>query len=304
MWQSRPARIGAHRGREHLVRLLSRGLCMAAMLFALAAQPTIATAEPPHDSLLAAVNAYRDSRGLATVGASPTLQAAAQFMADDVALHGPPAIPHRSTDGRTARQRMTDAGYPVSQAFTSEIIAWGAPTADGAMRLWLNSPPHWAELNDGRYRAAGLGVACAGAFPCVWVVTFGSVVDAVYADYHASFYGESSFPTVAPGQTSEWVIAFTNTGQTGWDLSQRTAVRLGTWSPQDAPSMLASPAWIAPNRPAEQTTTWVGPGEQAWFRVRLQAPTAPGMYRLYLRPVIDGIEWLENAGAYVDVNVR
>ena len=132
---------------------------MAAMLLAFAVQANPASAEPLHESLLAAVNAYRASRGLATVVASPTLQAAAQFMADDVAEHGPPAIPHRSTDGRTARQRMTDGGYPVSQAFTSEIIAWGASGVDGAMRLWLNSPPHWAELNDGRYRAAGLGVA-------------------------------------------------------------------------------------------------------------------------------------------------
>ena len=276
------------------------------MLFALGAQSSAANAEPLHDWLLAAVNAYRASRGLATVVASPILQAAAQFMADDVAQHGPPAVPHRSTDGRTARQRMTDAGYPVNEAFTSEIIAWGAPNVDGAMRLWLNSPPHWAELNDGRYRAAGLGVACGGTFPCVWVVTFGSLVDQTYSApaYHATFYAESPFPTVARGQTGEWVIAFTNSGTTGWDLSKATAVRLGTWSPQDAPSMLATPAWVAANRPAQQTTTWVGPGQQAWFRVQIQAPTAPGVYRLYLRPVIDGVEWLENVGAYVDVSVR
>jgi len=280
---------------------------MAAALLAFAAQSTAASAEPLHDSLLAAVNAYRASRGLATVVASPTLQAAAQFMADDIAQHGPPAVPHQSTDGRTARQRMADAGYPVSQAFTSEIIAWGAPTADGAMRLWLNSPPHWAELNDGRYRAAGLGVACGGAYPCVWVVTFGSLVDQTYPaapEYHTTFYAQSAYPTIAAGQTAEWVIAFTNTGRTGWDTSSATALRLGTWSPQDAPSMLATTGWIAANRPAEQTTTWVGPGQQAWFRVQLQAPTAPGTYRLYVRPVIDGVEWLENAGAYVDVTVR
>src|SRR5437879_13624669 len=102
------------------------------MLFAFAAQSTTATAEPLHDSLLAAVNAYRASRGLATVVASPTLQAAAQFMADDIAQHGPPAIPHRSTDGRTARQRMSDAGYPVSQTFTSENNARGKLGVDGA----------------------------------------------------------------------------------------------------------------------------------------------------------------------------
>lgn len=279
---------------------------MAALCFTFVAQSMAASAEPIHDSLLAAVNAYRVSRGLATVVASPTLMAAAQFMANDFAAHGPPAVPHRSSDGRTARQRMADAGYPVGESFESEIIAWGSTTVEGAMRLWINSPPHWAELNDGRYRAAGLGVSCAGTFPCVWVVTFGSIVDQTYsvAEYHTEFFAQSEYPTVAPGQSAEWVIAFTNTGNAGWDLSKATAVRLGTWSPQDGPSMLAAPTWIAPNRPAEQTTTWVGPGQQAWFRVQLQAPTAPGNYRLYVRPVIDGVEWLENVGAFVDVKVK
>ena len=288
------------------MRLLSRGLCLAAILLAFIAQPATASVAQQHDALLAGVNAYRASRGLATVVVSATLQAAAQFMADDVARYGPPAIPHRSSDGRTARQRMADAGYPVGQAFTSEIIAWGAPTVDGAIRLWHNSPPHWAELNDGRYRAAGLGVSCAGAFPCVWVVTFGSLVDQTrsLSQYHTAFYGQSPFPTVAPGQTAEWVIALTNTGTTGWGLGQATPLRLGTWSPQDAPSMLASPAWISPNRPAQQTTAWVGPGQQAWFRVQLQAPSTPGVYRLYVRPVIDGVQWLEDFGAYVEVSVR
>ncbi len=288
------------------MRLVSRGLCMAAILLAFIAQPAAANVEPQHQGLLAGVNAYRAARGLATVVVSPTLQAAAQFMADDVARHGPPAIPHRSTDGRTARQRMSDAGYPVSESFASEIIAWGAPSVDNALRLWHNSPPHWAELNDGRYRAAGLGVACGGVFPCVWVVTFGSIVDQAISlsPYHTAFYAQSPFPSVGPGQTAEWVIALTNTGTTGWDLGQSTGLRLGTWSPQDAPSMLASSAWIAPNRPAQQTTTWVGPGQQAWFRVLLHAPSTPGVYRLYVRPVIDGVQWLEDFGAYVDVRVR
>ena len=202
------------------------------------------------------------------------------------------------------KQRLTDAGYPVSDAFTSEIIAWGTTTVEGAIRLWHNSPPHWAELNDGRYRAAGFGVSCGGVFPCVWVVTFGAIVDRPSVpQYHAQFYAQSAYPTIAR-QTAEWVFAVTNAGTTGWDLRQATAVRLGTSSPQDAPSMLASPGWIAPNRPAQQTTTWVGPGQQAWFRVEIQAPSAPGVYRLYLRPVIDGVVWLENLGAYVEVNVR
>ena len=278
---------------------------MAALIVSFAAQSTAANANAQQDSLLAGVNSYRASRGLPTVVVSDTLQAAAQFMADDFVRNGVPAVAHRSSDGRMPSQRMSDAGYPVSEAYTSEIIAWGTLTVESAMRLWLDSPPHSAQLNDGRYRAAGLGVACGGVFPCVWVVTFGSIVDdARSAPHHSTFYAQSDYPTVAPGQTAVWVFAITNTGTTGWDVSRGTGVRLGTSSPLDTPSMLVSPEWIAPNRPAQQTTTWVGPGQQAWFRVQIQAPTAPGVYRLYVRPVIDDVAWLEDIGAYVDVSVR
>jgi hypothetical protein len=278
---------------------------MAALVVASLAQTMTATADSSQDALISSVNAYRAARGLATVVVSRTLQEAADFMAKDFADHGPPWIPHMSSDGRTARQRMADAGYPVGSTFVSEIIAWGAPTAQNAMTLWHNSAPHRAELNDGRYRAAGFGVACWGAFPCVWVVTFGALVDDVYAavDYHTTFHGQSAYPVLEPGQVGEWVVAFTNTGKTGWNLGNATDVRLGTWRPQDAPSQLATASWLAPNRPARQTTAWVGPGQQAWFRVELRAPAQPGTYRMYLRPVIDGVAWLEDAGVYVDVVV-
>jgi hypothetical protein len=284
----------------------ARGLTMAAIVLASFAQSIPASADEPQDALISSVNAYRDARGLATVVASRTLQVAAEFMANDVAEHGPPWTPHLSSDGRTARQRMADAGYPVSSTVVSEIIAWGAPTAESAMTIWHNSAAHRWELNDGRYRAAGFGVACWGAFPCVWVVTFGAIVDEVYApvDYHTTFHGQSSFPVLAPGQVGEWVVSLTNTGKTGWSQSDATDVRLGTWSPQDAPSHLATAAWLAPNRPARQTTAWVGPGQQAWFRVEVRAPVQAGTYRMYVRPVIDGVAWLEDVGAYVEVMVR
>ncbi|MDQ2951309.1 MAG: CAP domain-containing protein, partial [Chloroflexota bacterium] len=158
------------------MRRFTPSFATALLLLALIAQAIPANAASSNDALIVAVNAYRASRGLPTLVASPTLQAAAQFMAEDIASHGPPAVPHRSTDGRMPRQRLTDAGYPISST-TSEIVAWGATGAAGAMNLWLNSPPHLAQLNDGRFLAGGFGVACAGSYPCVWVVTFGSVVD-------------------------------------------------------------------------------------------------------------------------------
>lgn len=290
----------------HLRRL---GIAMLALV-ALLAQSMPARADAIHDSFAGSVNAYRASRGLPTVAVSPTLQKAAQWMAEDVATNGVPAVPHISSDGRTPQQRMADAGYPVSSARTSEIIAWGATTVAGAMNLWLNSAPHYAVLNDPQYVAAGFGVACWGTYPCVWVVDFGSVDDrasaasqALSSPFHAAFYAQSGWPTASPGQTVQWVVAFTNTGAAGW-LAGSTELHVGTNDPQDSLSALATSSWLDPNRPARQTTTWVGPGQQAWFVITLKAPSQPGTYRLYVRPVIDGVTWLEDAGAYVDLTVR
>ncbi len=295
------------------MRLRTFGIAMLTIV-ALLAQSVPARADALHDSLEQAVNSYRASRGLPTLTASPTLQAAAQFMAEDVATNGIPVIPHVSSDGRTPQQRLADAGYPVGSAITGEIIAWGATTAQGAMQLWLNSAPHYAMLNDGRFYAAGFGVACWGAYPCVWVVDFGSVIDATFGgasamsvppvpSYHAVFYTESAFPVASPGQTVQWTVAFTNTGSTGW-TSPATELHLGTNDPLNTSSVLATSSWLDANRPARQTTPYVGPGEQAWFIVTLHAPSQTGTYRLYVRPVIDGVSWLEDSGVYVDLVVK
>jgi hypothetical protein len=292
------------------MRVASNGLGLAVLIVSLLAQAVPASAEPLHDGLLSVVNAYRASRGLPTLVASQSLQAAAQFMAENVASFGPPAVPHRSTDGRSAPQRMADAGYPVGAAYTGEIIAWGAQDASAAMNLWLNSPPHKAALDDGHYRASGLGVACWGRYPCVWVVTFGSIVDQQFVaapaapSYHAAFGTQSAYPSASAGQTVQWVVAFTNTGATGWSTNGGSQLRLGTSHPLDTTSALSSGGWLSGNRPAQQTTTYVAPGQQAWFILELTAPSTPGTYRLYVRPVIDGVQWLEDAGAYVDLVVR
>lgn len=298
------------------MRVCRAGMLIVALFAALLAQSHSANATTNQDSIAQAVNSYRTSHGLPAVAASPTLQAAAQFMAEDMANHGVPNPPHYSSDGRGPVQRLADAGYPVNLYQIGEIIAWGSTTASGAMTLWLNSPTHLAVLNDPAYHAAGFGVACWGAFPCAWVIDFGAVADqsfaaaapapapaapviAVSPTYHAAFYAQSAFPSASPGGTAQFVIAFTNTGQAGWD-----AARLGTNHPQDAPSALVSSSWVAANRPAQQTTTYVAPGQQAWFVVNLTAPSTPGTYRLYIRPLIEGVTWLEDAGAYVDLVVQ
>ncbi len=90
---------------------------------------------------------------------------------------------------------------------------------------------------------------------------------------------------------------------------------LGTWKPepgQDMPSPLGgdgtngSPntAWPRYDRIALQPASYVGPGQVAWFEFTIQAPTVPGVYRLYLRPVIEGATWMEDYGVFWVVTVR
>lgn len=341
-----PQPIGGARAREMALRKVRyTAIVVAAFALSMSATARPSSAAVVNDALAQSVNSYRSSHGLPSLVTSPTLQAAAQWMAENVATYGPPATPHVSTDGRTSLQRMTQAGYPTNIAWSGEIIAWGSTSASGAVTLWMNSPTHLALLNDARWRAAGFGAACWGSNPCAWVVDFGSLIDStvtppapepvaaparpapparslqaaplaisappaipappasVAPSYHAAFYGESAYPVVPAGESARWVIAFTNTGNTGWSIDG-TGARLGTWNPQDAPSSYASSTWIATNRPAEQTTTYVAPGQQAWFVVNLTAPSLRGSYRLYVRPLIDGVTWLEDVGAYVDLVVR
>jgi len=89
---------------------------------------------------------------------------------------------------------------------------------------------------------------------------------------------------------------------------------LGTSGPepgQDRPSVLGgdgtngSPAtgWTRYDRPAVQPAAYVGPGQIAWFQFTVQAPSTPGVYRLALRPLIEGAQWMEDYGVFWYVTV-
>ncbi len=132
--------------------------------------------------------------------------------------------------------------------------------------------------------------------------------------HRAQFYGQSGYPTLCPGATSTATIAFHNSGSLGWYKSSAPAF-LGTWGPepgQDRPSILGgdgsagSPAtgWTAANRLAVQPADYVGPGQVAWFQFTVQAPTTPGVYKLGIRPLVEGKQWLEDYGVFWFVTVK
>ena len=128
---------------------------------------------------------------------------------------------------------------------------------------------------------------------------------------HAAFYGQSGYPTLCSGSTSVATVAFLNTGSLGWYGN----AYLGTWGPepgQDRASVLGgdgsagtpTTGWPRANRIAAQPAPYVGPGQVAWFQFTVQAPVTPGVYRLGLRPLLEGQQWLEDYGVFWYVTVK
>ena len=134
--------------------------------------------------------------------------------------------------------------------------------------------------------------------------------------FHAAWYGQSGYPTLCPGERSIATVAYYNSGSFGWVRGRMGEMAfLGTSDPipgRDQASqlggdgLLGSPAtgWPRYNRVAAQPADYVGPGQIAWFQFTVQAPTAPGSYVLYIRPVIEGATWMEDYGVYWLVTVK
>jgi len=133
--------------------------------------------------------------------------------------------------------------------------------------------------------------------------------------FHAAWYGQSGYMRLCPGGMAQATLAYYNSGSLGWVAGRMGQVAyLGTWDSepgQDQPSILGgdgqlgSPAtgWPRFNRIAIQPAPYVGPGQVAWFQFNLQAPSLPGTYRLYVRPLIEGTAWLEDVGVFWQVLV-
>jgi hypothetical protein len=110
-------------------------------------------------------------------------------------------------------------------------------------------------------------------------------------------------------------VAMYNSGSSGWVRGVVGQVAyLGTWYPspgQDQPSAfggdgtIGSPntEWPRYNRVAIQPASYVGPNQIAWFQFSVRAPTTPGSYRFYIRPLIEGAQWMEDFGIYWQITV-
>jgi uncharacterized protein YkwD len=274
-------------------------------------QSAAATLDANESDLVAIVNSFRASRGLARLAVSDTLTFASKWMATDMAIYN--YFSHTSRDGRAPVQRMSDAGYPGTQTYTGENMAAGYTSPSEVLNGWLNSPAHYAVLTNPNYRAIGVGRAYSdgSSYHTYWVMDVGGIVDAATAvpsfdlGYHAAWGTQSPDVTLSPGQTATMVVALKNTGYRGWYRGNAgQQANLGTADPLDAQRWDLDYGWPSASRIATTTTAYVGPGQLGWFQFQVRAPALPGSYVLRVRGVIDGATWLEDPGIYWTITVR
>ena len=133
--------------------------------------------------------------------------------------------------------------------------------------------------------------------------------------FHAAWFGQSGYMSLCPGDRMTATVAYANSGSRGWVQGRLGEVAyLGTADSdpgQDAASIvggdgqLGSPmtGWARYNRPALQPAPYVGPGQVAWFQFTVQAPSTPGTYRIAIRPLVEGAQWMEDYGVFWQVTV-
>ena len=119
------------------------------------------------------INAHRAQLGLGQLVVSPTLTAAAEWKARNMAAYGYLDHDDPAPDARTANERVIDCGYPATA--WGENIGTGYTTAQAVVDAWLASPEHRENIESPEYRATGVGVA---GDPLYWAQSFGAVVDA------------------------------------------------------------------------------------------------------------------------------
>jgi uncharacterized protein YkwD len=119
------------------------------------------------ETIIGRINQIRRGRGLRALRNNGRLAAAAHFHSRDMARKG--YFEHDSASG-TAFWRRIERFYP-SRGFRSwtvgENLLWGSNTygAAFAVREWMNSPPHRANILSRGWREIGIGAVVAASAP-------------------------------------------------------------------------------------------------------------------------------------------
>jgi uncharacterized protein YkwD len=161
-----------------MIRGLSRGIALVALVTALAGV-SAAQATPPQprhpaaalssleQGVLSAINAFRTQNHLTPLRLSTPLTTAARGHSQQMASDG--YFAHESYDGSPFWKRI-QRFYPAgSMRYWSvgENLLWSSPDVDpsGALKLWLASPEHRANLMSSKWREIGVSALHVTAAP-------------------------------------------------------------------------------------------------------------------------------------------
>lgn len=126
--------------------------------------------------------------------------------------------------------------------------------------------------------------------------------------YHSAWVGQSAPAALCPHQQVEVTVLIRNSGDVAWTRGTPSQVVLGSNGPPGNTAdfdigILKQPLYNR-DRYGTYAEDVVRPGEVGTFTFRLQAPAFPGTYRVDVRPVVEGLSWLEDEGIHYDVVVR
>ena len=121
---------------------------------------------------------------------------------------------------------------------------------------------------------------------------------------HSRWVSQSPLRVVELGDITTLSISFRNVGSTPWIRGSRAEARLGIVNDDRRFFDLGfGESWLAPDRPTAQLESVVSPGSLAIFSFQVRGAVT-GVHRIPVRPLVEGVTWMEDEGAYVEVWVR
>jgi len=108
---------------------------------------------------------------------------------------------------------------------------------------------------------------------------------------------------IGRNQTFDITVRVRNTGEMAWKKTDPFKVRFATDDPQNRGSGFYTPSWINDTRPTSLVEDVVNPGQEGTFTFNSRAPNSPGGRYEYFSLVAEGIEWFNDPGFNVYINV-
>ena len=120
---------------------------------------------------------------------------------------------------------------------------------------------------------------------------------------HSTWMSQTAVPAMQPASTQSVSLLFRNSGTKTWTKGVAgSQVALGINGDNTTFSALGmNVGWPSANRVAVQNESAVAPGGIASFTFAIKAPFSGGLVNIPLRPVVDGVAWLEDQGVVVPV---